>query len=99
MWCYVDDVHMGQQIFLSLAELRCTMHSLKIQLWKSLHLTRLSGELIKLQLLFQDHCQKQRSTAAHDSLDDLKVINLKDGHECSFFLNYHVNFNDEAFFS
>jgi len=75
------------------------MHSLKIQPGNSLHLKRLSGELIRLQLLFQDHCQKQRGTAAHDSLDDLKVINLKDGHECSFFLNYHVNFNGEAFFS
>ena len=61
--------------------------------------SRLSGELIKLQLLFQDHCQKQRSTFARDSLNDLKVIDLKDGHECSFFLNYHVNFNGEAFFS
>ena len=75
------------------------MHSLKIQLWKFAYLTRLSGELIKLQLLFQDHCEKQRSTVVHDYLNDLKVINLKDGHECSFFLNYHVNFNDEAFFS
>lgn len=75
------------------------MHPLKFSSGNSLHLTRLSGELIKLQLLFQDHCQKQRSTTAHDSLDDLKVINLKDGHECSFFLNYLVNFNGEAFFS
>ena len=35
----------------------------------------------------------------HDALYDLEVINLKDGHECSFFLNYRVNFNGEAFFS
>lgn len=76
---------------------RCT--PLKFSSGNSLHLTRLSGELIKLQLLFQDHCQKQRSTVAHESLDDLKVINVKDGYECSFFLNYHVNFNGEAFFS